>query len=164
MARNWGDGLVGRRILVVDDDPTIRTLLTEILELEGYKVVQTNGGDEALRKLKRARFDLILLDIMMPGTSGHDVLDKLHEMPSRATTPVIILTARHAPGEVLEDIGWGVADRLAKPFEPTMLLRAIERALAGSPEQQRMRTEELDRGATLYVDLSELWQTAAKEP
>lgn len=163
MGRTWGDGTSNRRILVVDDDPAIRTLLREILDLEGYRVVEASGGEDGLRKIRRARFDLILLDIMMPGTSGHDVLEKVRAMPARAQTPVIVITARDGPGEVLQDIGYGVADHIAKPFEPTLLLRAIARALEGTPEQHRLRAQELDRGATLYVDISELWQTASKE-
>ena len=105
-------------ILVVDDDEGIRSLLKKYLNEKKYLVSTANNAENALEKIKIIKFDLIILDIMMPGKSG---LDFLKEHREHINTPVILLTAKGEPNERIEGLEMGADDYLPKPFEPKEL-------------------------------------------
>jgi len=135
-------------ILVVDDDADIRTLIETVLEPYGHEIATASGGQEAINKLKRKPYDLVILDIMMPGLSGYEVLEQIRAMPSRAETPVIVVTAKHDPAGLSREIKGGAVDHIAKPFMPEELEEVVQRALApsveGVSERRRMLTTEAD--------------------
>ena len=105
-------------ILVVDDDEGIRFLVKKYLNEKNYLVTTAENAENAAEKIKIIKFDLIVLDIMMPGKSG---LDFLKENKKNIKTPIILLTARGEPGERIEGLEMGADDYLPKPFEPKEL-------------------------------------------
>ena len=105
-------------ILVVDDDEGIRSLVKRFLNEKKYLVTTACNAEDASEKINIIKFDLIILDIMMPGKSG---LDFLNEYKNKINTPVILLTAKGEPNERIEGLEKGADDYLPKPFEPKEL-------------------------------------------
>ena len=105
-------------VLVVDDDEGIRSLVKKFLNEKNYLVTTASDAENAYEKVKIIKFDLIILDIMMPGKSG---LDFLNEYKKDINTPVILLTAKGEPNERIEGLEMGADDYLPKPFEPKEL-------------------------------------------
>ena len=105
-------------VLVVDDDEGIRSLVKKFLNKKNYLVTTASNAENAYEKLKIIKFDLIILDIMMPGKSG---LEFLNEYKKNINTPVILLTAKGEPNERIEGLEMGADDYLPKPFEPKEL-------------------------------------------
>ena len=111
---------VARRVLVVDDDPDILDALSEILEVEGYRVQRARNGREALQRLEQGLPDLVLLDLMMPVMDGWEFARSLDP---GARPPIIVLSADRnvsAKAKEIGALGW-----LAKPFELSELLAAV---------------------------------------
>ena len=106
-------------ILVVDDDDGIRELVKEYLSQNEYLVTSSNSAEDALEKVKIIKFDLIVLDIMMPGKSG---LEFTKENKDKISTPIILLTAKGEASERIEGLDIGADDYLPKPFEPKELI------------------------------------------
>src|SRR5579862_1956265 len=124
------------RILVIDDEAAIRDSLRMTLEYEGYEFIGAATGQEGLALAEREVFDLVLLDVKMPGMDGLDVLGRLHAM--NETLPVVMISAHGTPSTAVEAIRRGALDFLEKPFESTERLRVtIQNAL----EQARLRDE-----------------------
>jgi two-component system phosphate regulon response regulator OmpR len=125
-----------RHLLVVDDDDRIRGLLKEYLTRSGFRVTTAADAAGARRQLATIDFDLVILDVMMPGEDGFSLMRWLRGGggPSR-TTPVLMLTARDATGDRIKGLSLGADDYLPKPFEPQELLLRIEAILrrAGAP-------------------------------
>tara|TARA_Y100001970_G_C14140135_1_gene806605 strand:- start:345 stop:1022 length:678 start_codon:yes stop_codon:yes gene_type:complete len=113
-------------ILVVDDDQTIRELVKEYLDQNNFITSTANSAEDANDKIKTIKFDLIILDIMMPGKSG---LDFLKENKSSLDTPIILLTAKGEATDRIEGLEIGADDYLAKPFEPKELILRIKNIL-----------------------------------
>ena len=113
-------------ILVVDDDDRIRELLKEYLTEENYLISTSNNAENAKQKIEMIKFDIIILDIMMPGQSG---LDLTHNLREKINTPIILLTAMGEPNERIEGLEKGADDYLAKPFEPKELVLRIQNIL-----------------------------------
>ena len=105
-------------ILLVDDDDTIRSLVKKYLNERKYLVTTADNAENASEKIRVIKFDLIILDIMMPGKSG---LDFLKENRENINTPIILLTAKGEPNERIEGLEMGADDYLPKPFEPKEL-------------------------------------------
>ncbi len=124
-----------QRILVIDDDDRIRSLLAEYLSTRGMQVSSASSGAEGLAQLKAQSTDLVVLDVMMPEMDGFAVLQKIR---SQGSTPVIMLTARGDDIDRIVGLEMGADDYLAKPFNPRELLariQAVLRRAAASPEQ-----------------------------
>ncbi|MBV9509815.1 MAG: response regulator transcription factor [Caulobacteraceae bacterium] len=119
-----------RHLLVVDDDDRIRALLKEYLTRSGFRVTAAPDAAAARRLLATLDFDLLVLDVMMPGENGFSLARWVREDggPSRQT-PVLMLTARDAAQDRIEGLSLGADDYLAKPFEPQELLLRIEAIL-----------------------------------
>ncbi len=109
-----------KKIAVVEDDEYIGNMLTELLRGEGYDVVRAYSGSEALLLLDRARPDLVLLDLMLPGMSGEAVLDSAKKL-----CPVIIVSAKTDVGGKVKNLNAGASDYITKPFDPDELLARI---------------------------------------
>lgn len=123
------------RVLVIDDDDRIRSLLVEYLSTRGMQVRSAASGAEGLAQLKSQGVDLIVLDVMMPEMDGFAVLQKVR---AQGTTPVIMLTARGDDIDRIVGLEMGADDYLAKPFNPRELLariQAVMRRSAASPDQ-----------------------------
>ena len=118
----------GRRVLLVDDELTIRDALSDLLELEGFEVERAADGAEALEKLRLQCPDLIVLDLMMPRMNGWDLLDLRRNELLCADAPVIVMSAHRQMKASVQP--FNVAAALEKPFDVDDLLRAIDRVLS----------------------------------
>ena len=121
------------RILVVDDDPQIRRVLKVTLSGQGFEVDDAKNGDVALEKVRDVRFDLVLLDINMPGMSG---LDVCREIRAGSEIAIIMLTVRDNEADTVEALDAGADDYVTKPFKPTELSARIRAALRRAPGGQ----------------------------
>ena len=110
-------------ILVVDDDDGIRSLVKKYLNENNYLITTAQNAEEAITKIKLIKFDLIILDIMMPGKNG---LEFIQEYKNKLNTPIILLTARGEAKERIEGLEIGADDYLPKPFEPKELILRIQ--------------------------------------
>ncbi len=110
-------------ILVVDDDDGIRSLVKKFLNENNYLVTTAENAEDALEKIKIINFDLIILDIMMPGKNG---LEFIKENKKEIETPIILLTAKGEVKERVEGLEIGADDYLPKPFEPRELILRIQ--------------------------------------
>ena len=113
-------------ILVVDDDNEIRSLVKQYLNQNNFLVTTAKSAEDAAQKIDIIKFDLIVLDIMMPGKSG---LEFIKENKNKLKTPVILLTAKGAASERVEGLELGADDYLPKPFEPKELILRIKNIL-----------------------------------
>ena len=113
-------------ILIVDDDDRIRDLVKEYLNQNNYLVSSAKDSNDAIEKTKIIKFDLIILDIMMPGKTG---LEFTHEHKNKINTPILLLTAKGEPSERIEGLELGADDYLTKPFEPKELILRINNIL-----------------------------------
>ena len=128
-------------LLVVDDDRRIRDLLSRFLMSEGYRVTTAETAADARARLNGLHFDLIVLDVMMPGESGIELAKSIRES---STVPILMLTARHETESRIEGLQAGADDYLAKPFEPRELSLRIASILkraqpAAAPPQESVR-------------------------
>lgn len=122
------------RILIVDDDPNIREVLSVLLGSEGYSVDQAEDGEEALKKVDEDKnIDLVILDIMMPGMSGVDVCAYIRK---KSPVPVLFLTAKSQDQDKVEAYTEGGDDYLVKPFSQTELLMKVKSLLRRYKEYQ----------------------------
>ncbi|HJN22902.1 MAG TPA: response regulator [Rhodospirillales bacterium] len=125
-------------ILVVDDDGRLRELLRKYLTENGFLVVTASNAADARGKLKHLAFDLIVLDLMMPGETGLDFAKSLRQT---STMPILMLTAMGEPGDRIKGLEKGADDYLAKPFEPRELLLRIHSILRRLPRRPEMLLE-----------------------
>ena len=116
---------MGFRALVVDDDEMNLLLVQRVLEGRGVAVEVARDGMSALAALDRSRPDLVILDIMMPGISGAEVLDRIKANPALATIPVIMLTAKADDGDLIESYRSGADYYVTKPLVPSQLLYGV---------------------------------------
>ena len=135
-------------ILVVDDDEGIRTLVKRYLNEKKYLVTTASNAENALQKIKIIKFDLIILDIMMPGKSG---LDFLNQNKEHINTPVILLTAKGEPDERIEGLEMGADDYLPKPFEPKELNLRIKNIINKTKKNNLKRIIEFEN---IKIDLN----------
>jgi diguanylate cyclase (GGDEF)-like protein len=127
---------VAQRILVVEDDPNIRRVLTLQLEDAGYEVDAAEDGVKALEQVGRHVPDLILLDVMMPKMSGYEVCERLRQDFQTSRVPIIMLTAKSALDEKVEGFEHGANDYLTKPYRQEELLARVKAALQWSRTQR----------------------------
>ena len=116
-------------ILIVDDDDRIRDLLKNFLSENNYIVSTAENSDQAKEKLKYLRFDIIILDVMMPGQNGYDLTK---EIKSKFKVPIILLTAKGEVENRIKGLELGADDYISKPFEPKELLLRIKNILKNS--------------------------------
>lgn len=119
-----------KKILVVDDEPNIRRLLKVALGNRGFEVLEAEDGEAALEVADRAKPDLIVLDVMMPKLTGHEVHEKLREKPATSETPILFLSAAGTFEEQREQMAADPnVDYLPKPFNPVEVAQHIEMML-----------------------------------
>jgi two-component system phosphate regulon response regulator PhoB len=125
---------MSHRILVVDDEPDITALVAYHLAKEGYRVATATSGPDALKAAADAAPDLVVLDLMLPGVTGYDVLQELRRRPETRDIGVIMLTARKEEVDRVRGLALGADDYVVKPFSPKELVlrvAAVLRRLAG---------------------------------
>ena len=143
------DNLIAH-ILVVDDDEGIRSLVKKYLNENNFLVSTADSAESASKKIDIIEFDLIILDIMMPGKSG---LEFIKENKKRLNTPIILLTAKGEPTERIEGLEIGADDYLPKPFEPKELILRIQNILNKTKKINQKRIIEFNN---IKIDLNKL--------
>jgi type II secretory ATPase GspE/PulE/Tfp pilus assembly ATPase PilB-like protein/CheY-like chemotaxis protein len=126
------DGTAAGAILVVEDEVSLRRVLKDLLEMEGYTVYEAADGAEAMEQIDRHNPDLVLLDLNLPNVDGHTVLRKLRAEPRTASLPVVVLTARGEEENEVRVLKAGATDFITKPFRPRALLARLGATLARS--------------------------------
>jgi CheY-like chemotaxis protein len=119
------------RVLIVDDDKVIQQLLVVNLELEGYEVETASDGEEALKSILANRYDVVLLDVMMPKMDGREVCRRVKADPKVKDTPIVFLSARAQDFDVRQGYELGVSAYVTKPFDPVDLLDVVQRVMKG---------------------------------
>ncbi|MBD1174035.1 response regulator transcription factor [Pelagibacterales bacterium SAG-MED01] len=137
-------------ILVVDDDDGIRSLVKKYLNENNYLVTTASSAEDATDKIKVIKFDLIILDIMMPGKNG---LEFIQEHKKKLETPIILLTAKGEASERVEGLEIGADDYLPKPFEPKELILRIQNILDKTKKTNQKRVIEFEN---VKIDLNKL--------
>ncbi len=143
------DNLIAH-ILVVDDDDGIRSLVKKYLNENNFLISTAGNAEEAKKKIQLIKFDLIILDIMMPGKSG---LEFIQENKKNIETPIILLTAKGEPDERIEGLEIGADDYLPKPFEPKELILRIKNILDKTKIVNLKRVIEFNK---IKIDLNKL--------
>lgn len=118
---------MSHKILIIEDEPTLARLLSYNLSQDGYEVTVVDHGTEGLQAALQKIFDLIILDIMLPGMNGFEILTKIRQAGVR--TPIVILTARNAEEEVVQGLKHGADDYITKPFGVAELLARVSAVL-----------------------------------
>jgi len=137
-------------ILVVDDDDGIRSLVKKYLNENNYLVTTAKSAEDAIEKTSLIKFDIIVLDIMMPGKSG---LEFINEYKNKINTPIILLTAKGEANERVEGLESGADDYLPKPFEPKELVLRINNILNKTKKNNQKRVVKFD---SIEIDLNKL--------
>lgn len=138
---------VKAHILVVDDDTRLRSLLQRFLRENDFYVSTAKDAPSAREKLDNYKFDLLIVDIMMPGETGLQFLEKLRREDN---IPVILLTAMGEPDERIAGLENGADDYLPKPFEPKELVLRIRNILKRAPQEKELGIEALNLGLCFY--------------
>lgn len=133
-------------VLVVDDDERIRSLLKRFLTENGYRASMAANGREARELLGSVDFDLLVLDVMMPGMNGFDLTERVR---AASNVPILLLTARGMPEDRIEGLERGADDYLSKPFEPRELLLRVQNLIRRTRPRAAER-EQLTFGACTF--------------
>ena len=137
-------------VLIIDDDDGIRSLVKKYLSENNFLASTASSAEDASKKIKIIKFDLIILDIMMPGKSG---LDFIQENKKYLDTPIILLTAKGEPNDRIEGLEIGADDYLPKPFEPKELILRIQNILN---KTKRVDQKRLIKFNDIIIDLNKL--------
>ena len=123
-----------RRILIVEDDEDIALLERDYLEVSGFETQIATSGDDGLARALAGGFAAVILDVMLPGMSGFDVLRRLRE---RSAVPVLLVTARSEDIDQIRGLGLGADDYVTKPFSPSVLVAKVKAAIATAERHGR---------------------------
>ena len=152
------------RILVVEDERDIAALVAYHLTKEGYRVRTTGGGAEALEAIAQERPDLIVLDVMLPGFSGLDILDEIRTRSDMADVPIVMLTARREEADRIKGLELGADDYVTKPFSPQELVLRIGAVLRRAQSPPVAGSSRMLRGGPITVDLNAMHVQVDGEP
>jgi len=147
--------MANKSLLVVDDDENNRSILSRRLEKEGYTVAAVDSGQEALHLLRFERFDLILLDVMMPGMDGYDVLLRIKADSNSLDTPVIMISAIKDKNCVINCLHLGASDYLLKPYNMGIVKSRIWRCLGtwrGVNQERNWQTDMQNSNVLIVED------------
>jgi two-component system phosphate regulon response regulator PhoB len=144
------------RVLVVEDERDIAALVAYHLTKEGYRVRTAEGGSEALQAIAAERPDLVLLDLMLPGFSGYEVLSEIRRKPELQEVPIIVLTARREEADRIKGFELGADDYLTKPFSPRELVLRVGAVLRRAQSPAVAGSSRTLRGGGIVVDLNAL--------
>ncbi|MEK6743800.1 MAG: response regulator transcription factor [Nitrospirota bacterium] len=139
-----------KRILVVEDEPDIASLVSYNLKKEGFAVTTVHEGGEALDAVKKKEFDLILLDLMLPGIHGMEVCRILRAGPKTKNIPIIMLTAKGDEADRVRGLETGADDYMTKPFSPRELIARVKAVLRRSGDNRKQ--DEVVRIGSLMIN------------
>jgi len=122
---------MSHKILLIDDDELILLSVESLIETEGFVVETASNGDDALQKATASRFDVFLLDIIMPGMSGFEVCAALRAMDDYQRSPIVMLTAKSSEADRKKGVEVGVTRFLPKPIDPDVLLDVLHEVVGG---------------------------------
>jgi two-component system phosphate regulon response regulator PhoB len=142
------------RVLVVEDERDIAALVAYHLTKEGYRVRTAEGGSEALEAVTAERPDLVLLDLMLPGFSGYEVLSEMRRRPELADLPVVVLTARKDEADRVKGLELGADDYVTKPFSPRELVLRVGAVLRRAQSPAVAGGARMLQGGPIQIDLS----------
>lgn len=140
-----------QRILVVDDEDRIRRLIRMYLEREGYDIEEAEDGDTALKMALETDYNLILLDLMLPGMDGIDVCEQVRK---KKATPIIMLTARGEEANRVQGFEVGADDYVVKPFSPREVVHRVKALLRRASATAYLKTEQVASNALVFPDLT----------
>ncbi|MBD3179768.1 MAG: response regulator [Candidatus Latescibacteria bacterium] len=144
-----------KHILVVDDEEDITELVRYNLEREGFEVTCVGTGEKALLKASKGDFDLIILDLMLPGVDGLTVCKILKNDPDTAPIPIIMLTAKGEESDIVKGLELGASDYITKPFSPRVVVARVKAVLRSvtkrGKDEDRIRVGELDIDPQRYL-------------
>ncbi len=140
--------MADNKILVVDDEEDILELVRYNLAREGYRVVCAASGEQALNKAGSEPFDLILLDLMLPGIDGLEVTKRLKNKPETRHIPIIMLTAKGEEADIVTGLELGADDYVTKPFSPRILIARIKAVI-----RRKLKQEEEDSSIIQIYEL-----------
>jgi two-component system, OmpR family, phosphate regulon response regulator PhoB len=144
------------RILVVEDERDIAALVAYHLTKEGYRVRTAEAGQEALEAIAAERPDLMILDLMLPGFSGYEVLQEMRRRPELADVPVVVLTARRDEADRVKGLELGADDYVTKPFSPRELVLRVSAVLRRAQAPAVAGGGRTLRAGAIVVDLNAL--------
>ncbi len=126
-----------KHVLIVEDEESLLKLETILLTVKGYEVTGAINGNDALEKLAAAKFDLVLLDIMLPDVDGFEVCRRIRCNPTTSEIPVVMLTARKSPEDQERGLACGANAYLTKPFKSAMIIELIDSLVYGSKAAEK---------------------------
>jgi len=139
-------------ILIVEDDPEIQELLSLSLSKEGWKLIQVKSGEEGLKILKSKKVNCILLDIMLPGTDGLNILKKIKNIELCRNIPVIMTTAKGEEADIVAGLELGADDYVVKPYSPKVLIARIRAGLRRQEESGVKKTDTVWQQGEIKLD------------
>ncbi|MFW6206051.1 MAG: response regulator [Gemmatimonadota bacterium] len=168
-AKEKGAGMAQSRtasaqILVVEDERDIAALVAYHLTREGYRVRTVSTGDDAMEAVRNERPDLMVLDLMLPGLSGYDILEEMRRHAEIEDVPVVVLTARREESDRIKGLELGADDYLTKPFSPQELVLRIGAVLRRARSAPVASSGRVLRGGPVTIDLSAMAVAVAGEP
>jgi DNA-binding response OmpR family regulator len=148
------------RLLIVEDEPAIRMGLTDVFVFHGYEAEAAADGREGLEKALSGRFDLVLLDVMLPGMNGFEVCERIRR--EDRDQPIILLTARTADEDIIKGLALGADDYVAKPFSVAQLVLRVQAVLRRSRIAAELE-HEIRLGNEVVIDTRNLSGTRGPE-
>jgi len=125
-----------KKILIVEDEPDMTMIITHFLKYAGYEVLTAANGEKGLEKITSEKPDLILSDTQMPVMNGWEMLEELRKQPMSKHIPVIMVTGRYEKYDIAAAAAYGIADYIAKPFDPSLLLEKIGDIFASNRKEK----------------------------
>ncbi|MGH7475084.1 MAG: response regulator [Longimicrobiales bacterium] len=162
-ARRDNDGAAAQ-VLVVEDERDIAALVAYHLAKEGYAVRTAAGGPEALQAVLHERPDLLVLDLMLPGYSGYELMSELRRREDTSEIPIVVLTARREEADRIRGLELGADDYLTKPFSPQELVLRVGAVLRRARSAPVAGAARVLRGGPIVLDLSAMRVTVDGAP
>jgi phosphate regulon transcriptional regulator PhoB len=150
------------KILIVDDEPDIVDLVSYNLKKDGFRVTTASDGEEALNKIKKDKYDLVVLDLMLPGIQGVELCRIIRNNPKTAGTPIIMLTAKGEEVDRIIGLESGADDYMTKPFSSRELIARIKAVLRRTGE--KLSTDKIIRIGNLLINKETYGVTKGKTP
>jgi phosphate regulon transcriptional regulator PhoB len=151
-----------KNILIVDDEPDLVQLVSYNLKKEGFAVSSASDGEDALQKIRKTEFNLVLLDLMLPGIQGMEVCRILRNNPKTEHIPVIMLTARGEEADKIRGLETGADDYMTKPFSPKELIARVNAVLRRTGE--RAAKDKVVKLGSLLIDREAYTVTKGNKP
>lgn len=137
-----------KKILIVEDDVSIAEIERDFLEINGFETVVAANGTDGLREAADGTYDLILLDVMLPGLDGYEIARRLRSEPHNLNIPILMVTAKTEDADKIRGLGLGADDYISKPFSPTEL---VARVRANIAQYDRLTAGQAGKGEEIAV-------------